>query len=84
MADATQFTFSWAEITEILIKKQDLHEGEWMAGIEFTLNIGFMGATPAEARPGLMTLANSLQLTRAQPGAPPHMIVDAAKVNPKA
>ena len=83
MAEATQFSFTWAEIAEVLIKRQGIHEGEWMAGIEFTLNAGILGPAPGDARPGMMMLANGVQLMKAQPGSPPHMVVDAAKVNPK-
>jgi hypothetical protein len=83
MAEPTQFTFSLVEATEALLKKQGIHEGKWLLSIEFGLNVGLMGSAPTDAKPGVMVLANSLQLQRAvEPGAPPNMIVDASIVNP--
>lgn len=83
MAEATQYTFSWAEVAELLIKKQDIHEGEWTAGVEFVVTAAVVGPTPNDARPGLMVMANNVQLIRSQPNTLPHLVIDAAKVNPK-
>jgi hypothetical protein len=84
MAEVTQYTFSWSEVAEQLIKKQGIHEGQWIATVEFTINAGFvgLGPNPADTRPGMMVTAGSVQLAKAQPNAPAHFIVDAAKVNP--
>ena len=83
MADPTQFTFSMAEATEALLKKQGIHEGKWMIGIEFTVNVAMIGTGPNDAKPGAMVLASNLQLVRApETGAPPNMVVDAALANP--
>jgi hypothetical protein len=83
MADPTQFTFNLSEATEALIKKQGIHEGKWVLGIEFGLNVAMMGSGPTDVKPGVMIVANNLQLQRAvEPGSPPHLIVDAAVVNP--
>jgi hypothetical protein len=84
MAVATQYSFNWQELTELLIKHQGIHEGEWMASVEFTLNAGVMGQNPADSRPGMMTLINGIQLVKALQGTPSHLVVDAAQVNPKA
>jgi hypothetical protein len=43
MAEATQYSFGLLEVAETLIKKQAMHEGKWILGVGFTLNIGFMG-----------------------------------------
>jgi hypothetical protein len=84
MAEITQYSFSFAEIAEALIKRQNLHEGEWVVGVEFVLNVGSMGMSPEAIRPGAMILANQLQLVRAIPGQqqPPGLAVNAAVVNP--
>jgi len=82
MAEVVQYTFDWSEVAELLIKKQNIHEGEWMASIEFTINAGIVGAGPSDARPGMLLLANKVQLARAQANSPPQLVVDAAKVNP--
>ena len=83
MAEATQYTVSWTEVAEALIKKLDIHEGEWTATTEFVVTAGVVGPNPGDARPGMMIMANNLQLVRAQPNTPPHLVVNAANVNPK-
>lgn len=84
MAAPTQFSFTWAEIAELMVKKLDLHEGLWMPGIEYGLNVGVVGSSQEEAGPGLMAIATKLQLTKVEAGigGPEHMVVDAAKINP--
>jgi hypothetical protein len=83
MAEATQYTFSLLEVAETLIKKQGIHEGKWVIGIEFTLNVGLLGATPPDIKPGVMILANSIQLLKAQEGSPQSLTIDASVVNPR-
>jgi hypothetical protein len=83
MAEITQYNFSFADVAESLIKRQNLHEGEWVVGVEFVLNVGAMGMNPVSVRPGVMILANQFQLSKAIPGQhPPGLVVDAAVVNP--
>jgi|ERR1700738_4837548 hypothetical protein len=84
MAEITQYQFTFAEVAEALIKRQNLHEGEWVVGIEFGVSIGAMGMSPESIRPGAMILANQFQLVKASPGQqhPPGLVVDAAVVNP--
>jgi hypothetical protein len=84
MAEITQYNFSFAEVAEALIKRQNLHEGEWVVGVEFVLNVGAMGMSQESIRPGAMILANQFQLVKATPGQqhPPGLVVDAAVVNP--
>ncbi len=38
MAEPTQYTFSYKEVVEALIKQQDLHEGEWAIFVEFGIH----------------------------------------------
>ena len=83
MVDVTQFTFSWADVAEALVKKQNLHEGRWMITTEFTISVGNMGVAPPTALPGLVAVANGLQLTAAKDDAPANLVVDAALANPK-
>jgi hypothetical protein len=82
MADPSQFTFSMAEATVALLKKQGIHDGKWVLSIEFGLNIGMMGASPTDVKPGVMILANNIVLQRAIDGSPANLIIDAAVVNP--
>jgi hypothetical protein len=83
MAEVSQYTFSWSEVTEALIKKQNIHEGKWMAVIEFAVTGGVVGQEPPDARPGLVAMANSIQLVRAQPTSAAHLVIDASQVNPQ-
>ena len=83
MAEATQYTFNLREVAELLIQKQGIHEGKWVAAIEFTVNVGMMGVVQADVKPGVMVLANSVQLLKAQEGMPPNLIVDASAVKPQ-
>jgi hypothetical protein len=82
LAEPTQYTFALAEVAEALVKAQNIHEGKWMVAFEYTVNIGLMGVSPTDARPGAMLFANNIQLMRVQDGAPEKLVVDAAKVNP--
>jgi hypothetical protein len=83
MPEPTQIGFAWAEVTELLIKKADIHEGRWMAIPEYSLNAGIIGPKPEDSKPGVAMLLNSLQLVKADQNAPALLVVDAAKVNPK-
>lgn len=80
MAEPTQFSFSWAEVAELLIKKVGVQEGKWVAGIEYTVSLGMMALDQTGSRPGAVLLANRLQLSKANPDTPPNMIVDAAEL----
>ena len=71
-------------MAELLIKRADLHEGEWVVLPEFTINAGVIGMSPTESKPGVAVLLNSLQLVKAAPGTPEQLKTDAAVVNPKA
>jgi hypothetical protein len=51
-------------VTELLIKEQDIHEGEWIALIEFGVTPGMFGPSPAEAKPGMSIIANGVQLSK--------------------
>src|ERR1700688_4204401 len=84
MAEITQYQFTFAEVAEALIKRQNLHEGEWLVGIEFVLNVGAMGMSVEAIRPGAMILANKIQLVKPPRGRqhPPGLVVCAAVVNP--
>jgi hypothetical protein len=91
MPEPTQITFSWAEITELLIKSADIHEGRWMIVPEYMINAGILASGPVspaspgsvQEKPGVALLMNSLQLAKAPPDGPSHLIIDAAKVNPR-
>jgi hypothetical protein len=83
MAEPTQFSFDLKELTELLIKKQDLHQGVWSVGFEFMVGMGAFGQTQDDVRPGAMIQIAKLQLARQPDGTPaPPYSVDASVVNP--
>ena len=83
MAEVTQYSFSWLEVTELLIKKQNIHDGNWIVVVEYGIAAGMFGQNESDIKPGVLISGNSLQLVKAQPNAPTALVVDAATVNPK-
>jgi hypothetical protein len=87
MANPTQYTFEMSEVATALIKAQNIHEGRWWVGFEFTLGSGLLGGPigSPDAFPGAFFTIRRLVLAQAtgEPPPPPHLIVDAAQVNPK-
>lgn len=83
MADPTQYTFSLSEVATALVKAQGLHEGRWALGFEFNFNIGVIGSSGTEAKPGVVLLINRINMARQTETIPGAIhIVDAAEVNP--
>jgi hypothetical protein len=81
MADPTQFVFSHRDLAEILVHKQNLHEGLWQ--VAFQLGMG-QGNTPAPTGvgtvPSIVVSILAVNLQKADKENP--STVDAAKVNP--
>jgi hypothetical protein len=46
MAEAQNYTFSFQEIAEALIKKQKIHQGLWGIYVEFGLSAANLGKEP--------------------------------------
>ncbi|MBI3630895.1 MAG: hypothetical protein HY221_00980 [Candidatus Sungbacteria bacterium] len=80
MADATQYTFSHAELVEALIKRQNLHEGLWGLYVEFNLGAGNFGTDDNSLTPGAIISISKIGLIKAD--QPNNLTVDAAAVNP--
>jgi hypothetical protein len=86
MAEVNQYTFTHRELIELLIKKADVHEGEWGLVLNMSVATGVMGPTPEQAAPGIMVTIPNIGIQRTPPGAPQgpaNISVDAEKVNPK-
>jgi len=84
MPEINQYTFSVKELTEILIKNADIHEGSWMlsVGMGFSaINIGPEGAH----RPAGIVIFDAVGIQRVQEGEtpPPELVVNATSVNPR-
>jgi hypothetical protein len=80
MAEASQLTFSFKEVVEALVRKQDLHEGIWGLNVNFGLQATSMGPTESDLKPvGILAIV-SIGLQRQEKET--NLSVDAAKVNP--
>ena len=82
MADPTQYVFSYSEIVEALIKKQDLHEGLWAIYMEFGITAANAGPTPEQAVPTAIVPVVKVGLQRVDADKKLPGTLDAALVNP--
>lgn len=85
MAEIATYNFDFTEVIAALIKQQGLHEGKWTVGVNFGFAAALTGPQPSDTRPAAIVQIQSLQLARVTvEGLPPHLVVDAAEVNPEA
>ncbi|MGO8831456.1 MAG: hypothetical protein ACLQE9_01385 [Roseiarcus sp.] len=82
MAETTQLAFSFAEVAAALIKEQGIHTGKWTLSFELGFAAGLFGPTPADLKPGAATLIQRVILAHAGEGMAPHLVFDAAEINP--
>lgn len=75
--------YSLIEITEILIKHQNLHEGLYNLSVEFQLAVGAVGPTPETICPGAIVGVSRIGISKTEVNKKNYLTVDAAKVNPK-
>ncbi|HZE68595.1 MAG TPA: hypothetical protein VE135_03590 [Pyrinomonadaceae bacterium] len=83
MGEAIQYMFELREVTELLLKKQDIHKGLWMISIEFgqgaaTIPTGPDGKT---LQPAAINIVQHIGIKKHE-GAPTNLTVDAEEVNP--
>jgi hypothetical protein len=81
MPEATQIAFKHSELVELLIKKQDIHEGIWGLYIKFGLSASNVGPTEAELMPAAILGVLEIGLQKFEKES--NLALDAAKVNPK-
>jgi hypothetical protein len=74
--------FSLVELTEILVKHQEIHEGLYNLSLEFQLGFGAVGPTPELICPGAMIGVSRIGLSKTEKEKANLHTVDAAKVNP--
>lgn len=84
MPDVETYSFSHKEIIELMIRASGVHEGEWMLQVNFGFTAGNFGSNDENLVPGAITIVNHMGITRAKQGAPSGLVLDAAKVNPRA
>lgn len=82
MAEATQFMFDHKEVAELLVKKQDLHDGLWILNVEIgQAAVTVPGPDGKSLFPAAVSIVQRIGLKKHQ-GAPSNLTVDAAQVNP--
>lgn len=81
MAEATQYLFSFKELAELMIKRQDLHEGLWAIYVKFGINAANISLGGADHLP--TALVPILEIGIQKQDQPSSLTVDAAKVNPR-
>jgi hypothetical protein len=81
MPEPSQVTFSFQEIAELLVKKQELHEGIWGIFLKFGLGASNIGPNDTDLRPAAIVGVIEIGLQKFDKSS--NLTVDAAKVNPK-
>ncbi len=82
MAESTQIAFKHTEIVELLLKKQDIHEGIWGLFIKFGLGASNVGPTDSDLNPAAIIAILEIGLQKFEKET--NISVDASKVNPRA
>jgi hypothetical protein len=80
MAEASQIIFSFKELAEILVKKQDIHAGYWGIFVKFGITAANFGQTDTELRPTAIVPILELGLQKFEELN--NLSVDAGAVNP--
>jgi hypothetical protein len=82
MSEVINYAFNHKEITELLIKKQDIHEGFWAIYIEFGLGAVNIAAGPDDPNilPAAIVPVKRIGIQRNDQPNP--LTVDASQVNP--
>lgn len=68
------------ELTELLIRHYDLHEGHYDLLVEFQIGVGPVGPNPMSTSPGAMVGFSKIGLLK--PPSPGVTSIDASVVNP--
>jgi hypothetical protein len=84
MPEVGQYIFTHKELTEMMVKKADLHEGKWMLMVAFAFGAVNGGPSPDQMVPSAVAGVQSIGIQKAVPESPPSLVVDAAEVNPLA
>jgi hypothetical protein len=82
MADVGLYTFTFKEVAETLIKKQNIHEGHWQIHIEVPsgANLAMMNRG-SDIVPAIVIPIARLGIRRLN--TPNPMSIDASEINPK-
>ena len=82
MPEIKNYTFEHTELTEILVRKLDIHEGFWGVSLEFGLSGGNVPTGPDGRTflPAAITVIRKIGIQRFDEAN--SLTVDAAQVNP--
>ncbi len=83
MPEIKNYVFSHVELTEILVKKMDIHEGFWGVYFEFGHGAANMPTGPDQKnslQPASITIVQKVGIQRFD--SPNNLTIDAAVVNP--
>jgi hypothetical protein len=80
MAETRQIAFKHTEIVEMMLKKQDIHEGIWGLFVKFGLQATNVGADDRSLMPAAIVPLLEIGLQRFEKLN--NLSVDAAQVNP--
>lgn len=80
MPETSQISFSYREIVEALVKKQDLHEGLWGIYVKFGMQASNVGPNNNDLKPAVIVPLLEIGLLKVDKET--NLTVDAAKVNP--
>lgn len=81
MAEASVYVFTFKELAETLVKKQDVHEGHWSIYVKFGLgaaNVGGFGGAPLLPTAFIPVVELGIQKS----DKPSDLTVDASQINP--
>lgn len=73
---------SLRQMTEVLIKHLDLHDGLYNLLIEFQIGVGAVGPAPESVLPGAMFGVSRIGLSKTNPDKKNIHSVDASEINP--
>jgi len=82
MPEARNYIFSHKEITELLIKQQDIHEGFWAISIEFGLGAANLSSGPDDPNVMPSAIIPVKRIGIQKYDEPNPLTVDASHVNP--
>lgn len=81
MAEASEYTFSHAEVAAAMLKEAGIREGKWILAVNFGLAAGITGPSEETAVPSAFVGVTGFALVRADPASPQALVVDAAEVS---
>lgn len=80
MAETNIVTFSYKEVVEALLKKQDIHEGTWALYVEFGIAAANAGPSDDQLSPSAIVPVAKIGLQRTEQKS--NLSVNAAEANP--